>query len=142
MGIDRKASPSLFVSVPTLLWLGLALSSPVQALDPQWKIKDLVHTAFAGVDFPFSSVRSLSQTKDGYLWLATYEGVFRFDGVRFTRFDPLSKTRVRQLLATRDGGLWVVFDTGRVSRLFDGKTTTFPVEELPRTNSLAEDPDG
>jgi len=29
----------------------------------------------------FSSVRSLAQTKDGYLWLATYEGVFRFDGI-------------------------------------------------------------
>lgn len=55
---------------------------------------------------------------------------------------PLSKASPRQLLATRDGGLWVVFDTGRVSRLLDGEVTMFPLKELPRTNSLAEDPDG
>ena len=133
---------SLSMWIPILLCLGLLLSSPLLALDLQWKIKDLVHTTFTGVDLPFSSVRSLAQTKDGYLWLATYEGVFRFDGVRFTRFEPLSKIRARQLLATRDGGLWAVFDTGRVSRLFEGKITAFAMEELPRTNSLAEDPDG
>src|SRR5580704_10697353 len=103
MGTDGKTQHSLSWSAPRLLCLGLALSSPLQALDAQWKIKDLVHTAFAGVDSPFSSVRSLAQTRDGYLWLATYEGVFRFDGVRFTRFDALSKNRARQLLATRDG---------------------------------------
>jgi signal transduction histidine kinase/ligand-binding sensor domain-containing protein len=142
MGIFRKAQSGRFVFATVLFCLGLLLSSPLHALDPQWKIRDLVHTSFTGVDFPFSSVRSLAQTKDGYLWLATYEGVFRFDGVRFTRFDPLSKASPRQLLATRDGGLWVVFDTGRVSRVLDGKVTSFPTEELPRANSLAEDPDG
>ena len=142
MRIFRKAQSGRFVFATVLFCLGLLLSSPLHALDPQWKIKDLVHTTFTGVDSPFSSVRSLAQTKDGYLWLATYEGVFRFDGVRFTRFDPLSKASPRQLLATRDGGLWVVFDTGRVNRVLDGKVTSFPTEELPRTNSLSEDPDG
>jgi ligand-binding sensor domain-containing protein len=135
MGIFRKAQSGRFVFATVLFCLGLLLSSPLHALDPQWKIRDLVHTSFTGVDFPFSSVRSLAQTKDGYLWLATYEGVFRFDGVRFTRFDPLSKASPRQLLATRDGGLWVVFDTGRVSRVLDGKVTSFPTEELPRATA-------
>ena len=126
----------------TVLCGGLTSPPPLQALNPQSKIQDLVHTAFAGPDLPFSSVRSLAQTKDGYLWLATYEGVFRFDGIRFTRFDLLSKASPRQLLATRDGGLWVVYDTGRVGRLLNGKVATVPFEELRRTNSLAEDPDG
>ena len=142
MGLERKPRVGPFVVAATVLCLGMTSPSSIQALDPQSKIQDLVHTSFAGPDLPFSAVRSLAQTKDGYLWLATYEGVFRFDGIRFTRFDPLSTASPRQLLATHDGGLWVVFDTGRVSRLLDGKITTFSLEELPRTNSLAEDPDG
>jgi len=142
MGILRKTQGGMFVFATTLLCLGIVLPSTLQALNPRSKIRDLVHTSFSSPDLPFSSVRSLAQTKDGYLWLATYEGVFRFDGIRFTRFDSLSTASPRQLLATRDGGLWVVFDTGRVSRLLEGKVTTVPVEELPRTNSLAEDPDG
>jgi signal transduction histidine kinase/ligand-binding sensor domain-containing protein len=142
MRLFRTIHTLPFAFATALVCLGLGLSSPLRALSPQSKIKDFVHTPFFGPDMPFSSVRSLAQTQDGYLWLATYEGVFRFDGIRFARFDPLSKASPRQLLATRDGGLWVVFDTGRVSRLLDGKVTMFAIEEVPRVNALAEDPDG
>jgi signal transduction histidine kinase/ligand-binding sensor domain-containing protein len=112
------------------------------ALNPDTKIGDFIHTKWSGSETPFSFVSSLAQTKDGYLWLATTEGLFRFDGVRFTRFEPLSKTRIRNLLATRDGSLWAVFNSGRVSRLLAGQITTYALEELPQTNALAEDLDG
>src|SRR5271165_587698 len=36
---------------------------------------------------PQNSVTALVQTRDGYLWLGTYGGLVRFDGVRFTVFD-------------------------------------------------------
>src|SRR4051812_23898132 len=41
-----------------------------------------------GVDegLPSSRVMGLTQTPDGYLWVATLDGVARFDGVRFTTF--------------------------------------------------------
>jgi signal transduction histidine kinase/ligand-binding sensor domain-containing protein len=112
------------------------------ASDQPEKLTDLVHTKWSGGDNPFGAVFDLAQTKDGPLWLATDEGLFSFDGVRFTRLEPLSGTRIRHLLATRDGSLWVVFRTGRVSRLARGKVTTFPPEELAHTNSVAEDADG
>ena len=35
-----------------------------------------------------SSVTAIAQTPDGYLWAGTYNGLARFDGVRFVRFDP------------------------------------------------------
>ena len=35
---------------------------------------------------PYSAVRSLFQSSDGYLWLATRAGMSRFDGVTFTNF--------------------------------------------------------
>jgi ligand-binding sensor domain-containing protein len=36
---------------------------------------------------PQNSVRSITQTRDGYLWLTTFDGLVRFDGVRFAVFD-------------------------------------------------------
>ncbi|HKX30406.1 MAG TPA: two-component regulator propeller domain-containing protein, partial [Blastocatellia bacterium] len=36
---------------------------------------------------PNSSVQTIAQTRDGYLWLGTQEGLVRFDGVRFVAFD-------------------------------------------------------
>jgi ligand-binding sensor domain-containing protein len=39
---------------------------------------------------PQNSVRSIAQTREGYLWFATAEGLVRFDGVRFTVFDRAS----------------------------------------------------
>ena len=126
----------------TLLPLAFRLSAPLLALDPHAKLTDLVHAAFSGSDVPFGSVDSIAQTKDGYLWLGTDAGLYRFDGVRFTRLDELSRTKIRNMLGTRDGSLWVVYTSGRVSRLLEGQITTFPLEELPETNALAEDRDG
>ena len=92
---------------------------------------------------PFTEVLGLAQTEDGILWLGTVEGLFRFDGVRFTRMDELSRKRIDQLLATRDGSLWIVFESRRVSRLSEGKIKNFSQEELPTTvNAVAEDRDG
>src|SRR5207302_11492032 len=36
---------------------------------------------------PQNAVYSILQTKDGYLWLTTLDGLVRYDGVRFTVFD-------------------------------------------------------
>ena len=42
-----------------------------------WKVED---------GLPQGSVRSVTQTKDGYLWIATWNGLARFDGIKFTIF--------------------------------------------------------
>ena len=36
---------------------------------------------------PQNSVHAIAQTRDGYLWVGTREGLARFDGVRFTVVD-------------------------------------------------------
>src|SRR5688572_2268485 len=43
-------------------------------------------------DLPQNSVLSMLQTRDGYLWVGTLNGLARFDGIRFTTFDG-SNTR-------------------------------------------------
>src|SRR5712691_6712161 len=44
---------------------------------------------------PQNSVDAIIQTRDGYLWLGTQEGLVRFDGVRFTVFDTRNTPAMR-----------------------------------------------
>ena len=61
---------------------------------------------------PQSSVIAMAQTRDGYLWLGTRDGLARFDGNRFEVFTEwntpgLNNSTIIRLLADRQGGLWV-----------------------------------
>ena len=63
----------------------------------------------------------MTQTPDGYLWLATEEGLVRFDGVRFTVFDkentpPLQADNILALLVDRSGNLWIGTNGGGLTR--------------------------
>ncbi|HMG55521.1 MAG TPA: two-component regulator propeller domain-containing protein, partial [Kofleriaceae bacterium] len=51
----------------------------------------------------------------GYLWFATIDGVSRFDGRRFESFgvrDGLPSAAAFDILATRDGAIWVATEAG------------------------------
>jgi signal transduction histidine kinase/streptogramin lyase len=118
------------------------------ALDPDRAITQFVHTSWTEKDGAPINARALAQTQDGYLWIGTTAGLFRFDGVRFTAFEPpagesLPVTRVRRLLATRDGALWIVWTVGPVSRLQNGHLTSYSEKDgLPATTALGESADG
>ncbi len=69
-----------------------------------------------------NTVAALVQTSDGYLWLGTYHGLVRFDGVRFTVFDSsntpeLPNSRITSLFEAGDGTLWIGHETGELTRL-------------------------
>jgi signal transduction histidine kinase/ligand-binding sensor domain-containing protein len=83
---------------------------------------------------PQNTVLAIATTRDGYLWLGTYAGVARFDGVRFTLFNPSTTTGignslVAALLERRDGDLWLATYGGGVSRLSGGKFTQYAVRQ-------------
>jgi len=66
---------------------------------------------------PEHSVTAIVQTRDGYLWFGTYNGLVRFDGVRFKIFDTsntpqLTSSRVTSLLEDAEGNLWIGHETG------------------------------
>ncbi len=89
--------------------------------------------------------RSLAQTRDGFLWLATDFGLQRFDGVRFTSWEPppgssLPGVAVR-LLATRDGSLWIGTNRGLV-RWNDGVLSAYRELDGEFVSALAEDRHG
>jgi ligand-binding sensor domain-containing protein len=57
-------------------------------LDPDQSIAQYVFESWQEDDgLPQSSVTAVAQTLDGFLWLATDEGLVRFDGVSFQTFD-------------------------------------------------------
>lgn len=99
---------------------------------------------------PQNSVREIVQTRDGYLWFTTFDGLVRFDGVRFTVFNKsnspgLATNRFVSLFEDRNGDLWAGLDTGEVVRRHQGRFTTYTqAQGLPNEGSprLADDGQG
>jgi ligand-binding sensor domain-containing protein len=73
------------VSIVTLvLVIMISGISPVLALDPQKTINQYGHNVwFKQNGLPANAVYVGLQGRDGYLWLGTSAGLFRFDGVNF-----------------------------------------------------------
>jgi ligand-binding sensor domain-containing protein len=96
------------------------------ALDPQKSNTQLAHTVWTEKDGAPADIVAITQTSDGYLWLGTSTGLFSFDDIRFAHFEPqtgedLPAKAIRNLLATRDGSLWIVFSPGDIYRLREGE---------------------
>jgi len=94
--------------------LALSLSSSAAALDPDRSLKELHHTAWRAREGAPSQISALAQTRDGYLWIGSALGLFRFDGIEFERYVPPAGTalpshNIYALRATPDGGLWIAF---------------------------------
>ena len=104
------------------VWLVLAcllfFPQPARALDPSKHISQYAHAAWRIQDGFFRGTPyDMTQTQDGYLWVATSAGLLRFDGVRFILWTPEHGARlpgswVIRLLAGRDGSLWIATNGG------------------------------
>ena len=87
----------------------------------------------------------MAQTPDGYLWLGSEFGLFRFDGVEAVSWQPPAGQKLPDrpyaLLATRDGTLWIGTFAGLVS--WKGDTLTrYPEIGGRFVTSLIEDREG
>jgi PAS domain S-box-containing protein len=79
---------------------------------------------------PQNTVTAVLQSRDGYLWLGTFGGLARFDGVRFTIFDisnteALGSNRILSLLEDSQGALWIGTQGYGVTRYENGTFTHF-----------------
>ena len=114
------------------------------ALDPSLDISQYAHTAWTFRNgFLNGAVYTIAQTPDGYLWLGTQTGVYRFDGVRAVPLPlpGLANTEVGSLLPARDGTLWIGTLDGLVSWK-NGQLTEQPTLGRRRVNALLQDRDG
>lgn len=78
-----------------------------------------------------STVNCIVQDEDGFLWIATQDGLNKYDGYDFSIYrnnpsDPasLSDSHIRSLYMDKKGELWVCTYNGGLDR-FDRKTGTF-----------------
>jgi signal transduction histidine kinase/ligand-binding sensor domain-containing protein len=90
---------------------------------------------------PHKAVHALLQTRDGYLWLATTDGLVRFDGLQFTIFDTtggrgFKSNRCWSLFEDRRGDLWVGTEDTGVMRYRDGRFTTYTTADGLPQNSV------
>jgi len=87
-----------------------------------WRMKD---------GLPLDTVRSLLQTRDHYLWIATPNGLARFDGTRFVVFEAANTKNLPNNLVTAmheddQGNLWLGLETGELVRYRHGQFFVLP----------------
>lgn len=99
---------------------------------------------------PQAVVNSVIQTRDGYIWVGTYNGLARFDGVRFKVFSAfdtpeLQSDDVSILYQDRSGVLWIGTMSGGLTSYAQGRFQFHahpPELAQAEVRSIAEDPTG
>jgi ligand-binding sensor domain-containing protein len=72
------------------------------------------------------------QDRNGYIWLGSDKGLFRFDGISFKQYYPETDTgdfKVTAIHEDLDGILWIGCKDGRIYRLVQGSVSLFNPEE-------------
>jgi diguanylate cyclase (GGDEF)-like protein len=126
--VNRLAALAVFAA--------LFVETHAFALDPHRALTQSrlsVWTSESGL--PQNTVDAIVQTRDGYLWMGTEEGLVRFDGVRFVVSDRQSAPALRSsfvssLFEAPDGTLWIGTYGGGLARLRNGRIEAFHPELL------------
>ena len=127
--------------VPALLWVAALAARPASALETEKSLTQYSHVVYQEKNgLPSDMVSAILQTRDGYLWFGTLNGLARFDGLRFTTFDPVSADapllhRIQALCEARDGALWVG-SRGGLTRLHQGRFQSYPMPEDRRKSGI------
>jgi ligand-binding sensor domain-containing protein/signal transduction histidine kinase len=134
-GCGRMRCKSLwFLAVGLLLLLSRFAAAQGQYSFRSWQSED---------GLPVNLIRSIVQSADGHLWVATAEGIARFDGINFHRIAHFSDFKypsagINRLFATKDGSVWFSSSNGGLLRITNGVPTviwydsnqTSPVSQL------------
>jgi signal transduction histidine kinase/ligand-binding sensor domain-containing protein len=145
----KKAKSSGIARISVLLAILVFCSSEKgAALDPTSHISQYGHTVWRVQDgyFGGAAPTTITQTSDGYIWVGTEAGLYRFDGVRFVRWNSpsaqeLPSSLVLHLLGARDGSLWVGTIAG-LAHLVKDRLTVYQKDEGWWIGGIIEDREG
>ncbi len=125
-----------------------ALAQPLLALNPESRISQYGHTVWRVQDGALAgNPIAFAQTSDGYMWIGTQSGLYRFDGVNFQAWNPPSGRRypsgnasITSLYAAKDGSLWI----GNAGGLTHWKSGKFSIVSAPvaTVDAIGEDSEG
>ena len=107
-----------------LLWMALACVAHASARP----LAQYQHRLFSSVDGAPEQVGSLSEDREGMLWVGAATGVYTFDGQRFARVPVDFRDSPRQpyyLRADPAGGVWIGWMRGGVTRIRNGVAQHF-----------------
>ncbi|MBV7537659.1 histidine kinase [Duganella sp. sic0402] len=148
------ARATLLLHAAAAALCGMLLCAPqyARAQQPAARLlEQFTHTSWGALDGAPVDILSITQTSDGWLWLAAGAGLYRFDGKRYERMDSvgghaLLSSNVRTLYAPPEGGLWVGYRMGGgISHFHNGQVRHFnPGQGLPAgaITSITRAPDG
>ena len=146
--MSRSARSYWRVHTPAACVLILILIAGRSAwgLDPRKSLTQYTRTSWTQEHgLPQDTIRAITQTPDGYLWIGTDEGLARFDGYEFAVFNKtrgdLPSNSITALAAAGDGALWIGTSNG-LTRYQEGRFRTYTVKDgLPddAVTSLYED---
>src|ERR1051325_12013487 len=102
--------------------------------DSTLTIGQFTHTSWGAKEGAPVNIKAMSQTADGYLWLGVLDGLFRFDGTVFERYEPqtgpaLPPGPVTALLGLPNGDLWIGFYSGAIALLRNGRAQNYAKRE-------------
>ena len=141
-GIMRNGGAHVLLCVGTLL----VCCACSYSLDPTLDASQYGHNAWTAKEgFSVGAIFAMAQTPDGYLWLGSEFGLFRFDGIHAVPWSPPTGQRLPEkpyaLLVSRDGTLWIGTFAGLVSWK-GGKISEYPEIGDQFVTSLLEDQEG
>ena len=129
INVNRVFSSALF------LLLTLCVPSSVFSLDPHKSIAQYGQNVWLRKNgLPANAVNVALQTQDGYIWLGTSAGLFRFDGVNFTKMNldaEVGRTNetISSLLESKDSSLWIGTGYNGLRRIKHGKIFRYGSKE-------------
>lgn len=134
---------------PTVLLCGFLLALPLWALNPQKSLSQYTRTVWTQEHgLPQDTIRAITQTTDGYLWLGTDEGLARFDGYEFVVFDKdkgqLPANSITTLAPGLSGDLWIGTGAGLIHYQNNHFRLYTKEQGLPENSvtQIIADPDG
>ncbi len=119
---------AILASLLFALFSGAAFAEP--STPP--RISGYVHTYWKEREgLPGGGIYHITETDDGYMWLATASGLLRFDGHRFERWQPFDGTAaidgpVLAMSKGHDRALWLGLTNGKTVRVADGHVQMLP----------------
>ncbi|MYM21845.1 hypothetical protein GTP46_04160 [Duganella sp. FT135W] len=113
----------------SILRLLLACLAPAAAYGAAPAPIDLHHMSWTAREGAPQMVMTMTQTRDGWLWLGGAHGLYRFDGSHFERYaepgQPLPSAGISILNAFDDGALWIGYRYGGASVLSQGRLRNY-----------------